>query len=61
VNAVSEENGQCFEAAQQEFHRSLLGVTEADNQTTTDMRIRLQVHTQRKTHVITRKTGRERL
>jgi len=25
-----------LEAAQQEFHRSLLGVIEADNQTTTD-------------------------
>lgn len=61
MNVVSEENGQCVEAARQEFHRSLLGVTEADNKTTTDIRLRLQVHTQRKTRVIARKTGRERL
>ena len=36
MNVVSEKNEQCLEAAQQEFHRSLLGVIEADNQTTTD-------------------------
>jgi hypothetical protein len=39
VNVFSDENGQCLEAAQQEFLRSLLGVTEADSQTTTDMRL----------------------
>jgi len=61
VNVVSEENGQCVETARQEFDRSLLGVTEGDNKTTTDLKLRLQVYTQRKTRMITRKTGRERL
>lgn len=37
VNLFSEESGQCLEAAQQAFLRSLLGVTDADNRTTTDM------------------------
>ena len=48
MNVVSEENGQGLEAAQKEFHRSLLGVTEADKQTTTDMRLRLQVEAEKK-------------
>lgn len=39
VNVFSDENGQCLEVTQQEFLRSLLGVTEADSQTTTDMRL----------------------